>query len=78
MNLGHATEKNVFLYVYHSFIKHFSLSFDLRSIMKTNNSSYFIDQEYCHLNLPIEYDFYWMITYILIAFIGLFYAILGK
>lgn len=47
-------------------------------IMKNDSSSHLINQEYCHLNLPAEYDLYWMIAHILIAIIGLFYAILGK
>ncbi|CAF1080292.1 unnamed protein product [Rotaria sordida] len=33
--------------------------------------------DYCNLNLPIDYDLYWFIAYTSLAFIGLFYALLG-
>jgi hypothetical protein len=34
--------------------------------------------EYCNLNLPVDYDLHWFIAYATLAFVGLFYALLGK
>ena len=34
--------------------------------------------ENCDLKLPMNYDLHWLIAYISLAFVGLFYGILGK
>ncbi len=48
-------------------------------MMRNNSSSYrSMTDEYCNLNLPVEYDLHWFIAYASLAFIGLFYALLGK
>jgi len=52
--------------------------------MQNNSSSWLItnrtmtDDEYCNLNLPVDYDLHWLIAYASLTFIGLFYAVLGK
>ncbi len=51
--------------------------------MRNNSSSWLIthrsmSDEYCNLNLPVEYDLHWFIAYASLAIIGLFYAFLGK
>ena len=35
-------------------------------------------EEYCDLKLPTHYQLPWLIAYISLAFVGLFYALLGK
>ncbi|CAF0969244.1 unnamed protein product [Adineta steineri] len=52
--------------------------------MRNNSSSWFITtnrtmtmNEYCNISLPVDYDLHWLIAYSTLAFIGLFYALLG-
>ena len=37
-----------------------------------------IEEEYCNLNLPVDYHLHWLIAYALLALIGIFYVLLGK
>lgn len=51
--------------------------------MRPNNVSWLIKNqsmtdENCDLKLPIDYDLNYFIAYTSLAFIGLFYALLGK
>jgi hypothetical protein len=48
-----------------------------------NSSSWLITNrtmidEYCNLKLPVDYDLHWFIAYVSLAFVGLFYTLLGK
>ncbi|CAF0841579.1 unnamed protein product [Adineta steineri] len=52
--------------------------------MRNNSSSWLITtnrtmtmNEYCNISLPVDYDLHWLIAYSTLAFIGLFYALLG-
>lgn len=42
----------------------------------TNNRT--LDDEYCDLKLPTNYQLHWIIAYVSLALVGLFYTILGK
>jgi hypothetical protein len=51
--------------------------------MRNNSSSWLIINrtmidEYCNLQLPVDYDLHWFIAYASLAIVGLFYALLGK
>jgi len=46
--------------------------------MMKNTTNHILLDEYCDLELPINYELHWFIAYISLAFVGLFYAILGK
>lgn len=51
--------------------------------MRNNSSSWLITHrmmidEYCNLNLPVDYDIHLVIAYGSLAFLGLFYALLGN
>lgn len=51
--------------------------------MRNHNVSWLIKnktmtEEYCNLSLPDDYDLYWFIAYTSLAFVGLFYGLLGK
>jgi hypothetical protein len=52
--------------------------------MRNNSSSWLgthrtmMTDEYCNLNLPVDYDLHWFIAYASLAILGLFYALLGK
>lgn len=43
-----------------------------------NNNNRTLHEEYCDLKLPNNYQLHWMIAYGSLAFVGLFYTILGK
>ncbi|UJR15188.1 hypothetical protein I4U23_002149 [Adineta vaga] len=53
------------------------------TIMRHNSSLSWLQtnrtmiDEYCNMNLPVDYDLHWLIAYATLAFIGLFYALLG-
>jgi len=46
--------------------------------MMKNITNHILLDEYCDLELPMNYELHWFIAYISLAFVGLFYAILGK
>jgi len=46
--------------------------------MMKNTTNHILLDEYCDLELPMNYELQWFIAYISLAFVGLFYAILGK
>ncbi len=46
--------------------------------MMKNTTHHILLDEYCDLELPINYELHWFIAYVSLAFVGLFYAILGK
>jgi hypothetical protein len=46
--------------------------------MMKNTTNHILLDEYCDLELPMNYELHWFIAYISLAFVGLFYAILGK
>ncbi len=45
---------------------------------QTSSSLRTMTDEYCNLNLPVHYDLHWFIAYASLAFVGVFYALLGN